>query len=246
MSDGFEGQVAVVTGAARGIGREIASRLAARGALVVAADVRFDSPAEAPAGVEAERLRPLVLDVSSDDSVERGVAGILESYGKISLLVNNAGITRDNLLMRMKKEEWDAVISVNLTGTYRMCRAVVPAMVRARFGRIVNVSSVVARLGNAGQANYAASKAGVEGLTRTLARELASRNVTVNAVAPGFIDTAMTRALSEDAKARLLDLVPLGRLGSPADVAGAVLFLLGEEASYVTGHVLNVNGGMYM
>lgn len=246
MREGFEGQVAVVTGAARGIGREIARRLAATGALVVAADVRFDDPTETQPGGEEGRIERAVLDVSDDVSVETGVAGILESYGKISLLVNNAGITRDSLLMRMKKEEWSTVISVNLTGTYRMCRAVVPAMVRARYGRIVNVSSVVAGLGNPGQANYAASKAGVEGLTRTLARELASRNITVNAVAPGFIDTAMTRALSEEARARLLDLVPLGRLGSPADVASAVLFLLGEEASYVTGHVLNVNGGMYM
>jgi 3-oxoacyl-[acyl-carrier protein] reductase len=184
--------------------------------------------------------------VSDDSSVESAVASLLESHGTISLLVNNAGITRDNLLMRMKKEEWDAVLSVNLTGAYRLCRAVAPAMVRARYGRIVSVSSVIARLGNAGQANYAAAKAGLEGLTRTLARELASRNITVNCVAPGFIDTAMTRSLSEEARSRLLDLVPLKRLGTPADVASAVLFLLGDEASYVTGHTLYVNGGMYM
>lgn len=246
MSDGIEGKVALVTGGARGIGWEIACRLSSRGARVVVGDVRFDAPDPPRPGAEATTIRRLELDVGDDGSVERAVASVLDDYGTISLLVNNAGITRDNLLLRMKKEEWDAVISVNLGGTFRMCRAVAPAMVRARYGRIVNVSSVIAGLGNAGQVNYAASKAGVEGLTRTLARELASRNITVNCVAPGFIDTAMTRALSEEARARLLDLVPAKRLGTPSDVAHAVLFLLADETSYVTGHTLHVNGGMHM
>ena len=246
MSGPFEGKVALVTGAARGIGWEIACRLARGGARVAVADVKFEEAAAPPTGVDPALLERVVLDVSDESSVEAAVGSVLDTHGTISLLVNNAGITRDNLLMRMKREEWDAVLSVNLTGAYRLCRAVVPAMVRARYGRIVNVSSVVARLGNAGQANYAAAKAGMEGFSRTLAREIASRNITVNCVAPGFIDTAMTRSLSDDARNRLLDLVPMKRLGTPADVASAVLFLLGDESSYVTGHTLYVNGGMYM
>jgi 3-oxoacyl-[acyl-carrier protein] reductase len=186
------------------------------------------------------------MDVADDASVERGCAELLEACGSIPILVNNAGITRDNLLMRMKKEEWDAVLSTNLTGIFRTCRALVPSMVRARYGRIVNVTSVVAKIGNPGQANYAAAKAGIEGMTRSLARELASRNVTANCVAPGFIDTDMTRELPEEARKKLLDQVPLRRLGTPADVASAVVFLVGEGASYITGATLDVNGGMYM
>ncbi len=243
MSGSFDGKVALVTGAGRGIGREIAVRLAAEGARVVATDLRFDD--EAPPGGDG-RIRNVVMDITDDAAVEAAVQDLSRDYGTIPLLVNNAGITRDNLLLRMKKDEWDAVIATNLTGTYRLCRTLIPAMVRARYGRIVNISSVVARLGNAGQANYAAAKAGVEGLTRTLAREFASRNITVNCVAPGFIDTAMTRGLSEEARARLMDLVPMKRLGTPADVASAVLFLLGDPASYITGTTLYVNGGMYM
>jgi 3-oxoacyl-[acyl-carrier protein] reductase len=247
MSKSFEGKVALVTGAARGIGREIALRLAAEGAEVIAADLRFEGePVDAEADAGTKRIRRAVMDVSDDASVETGVRDLLEAYGTIGLLVNNAGITRDNLLLRMKKDEWDAVVATNLTGTYRLCRALIPAMVRARYGRIVNVSSVVARLGNAGQANYAAAKAGIEGLSRTLAREFASRNITVNCVAPGFIDTAMTQVLSEDARSRLMDLVPMKRLGTPADVAAGVLFLLGDSASYITGTTLYINGGMYM
>jgi 3-oxoacyl-[acyl-carrier protein] reductase len=245
MSRLFDGKVALVTGGARGIGREIALRLAALGAVVVAADLRFDASPEDPDGAGAG-IRRLVMDVSDDASVEKGITDLLKEHGTISFLVNNAGVTRDNLLLRMKKDEWDLVLGTHLTGTYRLCRALLPAMVRARYGRIVNISSVVARMGNAGQANYAAAKAGIEGLSRTLAREFASRNITVNCVAPGFIDTAMTQSLSEDARARLLDLIPMKRLGTPADVAAAVLFLIGDSASYVTGTTLYVNGGMYM
>jgi len=237
-----DGRVVIVTGAGRGIGREIAARLAGAGARVIATDLRFEDSASDAEG----RIRNVVMDITDDAGVETCVQDLLKDYGTIPLLVNNAGITRDNLLLRMKKDEWDAVIATNLTGTYRLCRALIPAMVRARYGRIVNVSSVVARLGNAGQANYAAAKAGVEGLTRTLAREFASRNVTVNCVAPGFIDTAMTKGLSEEARARLMDLVPLKRLGTPADVAAGVLFLLSDDSSYVTGSTLFINGGMYM
>jgi 3-oxoacyl-[acyl-carrier protein] reductase len=247
MSGAFDGRIALVTGAARGIGREISLRLAAEGAEVIAADLRFEEDvAEASTGAAAAAIRRVIMDVSDDASVEASARDLLKDYGTIPLLVNNAGIARDNLLLRMKKEEWEVVIATNLTGTYRLCRALIPAMVRARYGRIVNVSSVVARLGNAGQANYAAAKAGIEGLSRTLAREFASRNITVNCVAPGFIDTAMTRALSEDARARLLDLVPMKRLGTPEDVAAGVLFLLSDSASYVTGTTLYINGGMYM
>jgi 3-oxoacyl-[acyl-carrier protein] reductase len=243
----FEGKIALVTGAARGIGREISLRLAAQGARVIVADLRFDEEVEGTAGGRGgSDIRRVAMDVSDDGSVDGGVRDLLNDYGTIPLLVNNAGIARDNLLLRMKKEEWEAVIATNLTGTYRLCRALIPTMVRARYGRIVNVSSVVARLGNAGQANYAAAKAGIEGLSRTLAREFASRNITVNCVAPGFIDTAMTRALSEEARTRLLDLVPMKRLGTPEDVAEGVLFLLSDSASYVTGTTLYINGGMYM
>jgi 3-oxoacyl-[acyl-carrier protein] reductase len=246
MTGSFEGKAALVTGAARGIGREVSLHLAARGARVIAADLRFDEDADAAAGRGGPDIRRVTMDVSDDASVEGAVRELLNDYGTIPLLVNNAGIARDNLLLRMKKEEWDAVVATNLTGTYRLCRALIPTMVRARYGRIVNVSSVVARLGNAGQANYAAAKAGIEGLSRTLAREFASRNITVNCVAPGFIDTAMTRGLGEDARTRLLDLVPMKRLGTPEDVAAGVLFLLSDSASYVTGTTLYINGGMYM
>ena len=188
----------------------------------------------------------IALDISDDDSVKTAVQGLLEAYGTIPLLVNNAGIVRDNLLLRMKKNDWEDVIGTNLTGGYRLCRALVPSMVRARFGRVVSVTSVVGRVGSPGQANYAAAKAGIEGMTRSLARELAARNITVNCVAPGFIDTDMTRQLSDDRRRQLLDQVPLKRLGTPEDVASAVLFLLGEGAGYITGTTLDVNGGMYM
>lgn len=248
MTGELDGKVALVTGASRGIGREIALALGARGAEVACA-ARSSEAAEATAAAIRQaggRARGLVLDVADDASVEGGIRGLIEAYGRIPLLVNNAGITRDMLLMRMRREDWSAVIDTNLTGIYRTCRALVPTMVRERYGRIVNVTSVVARIGNPGQANYAAAKAGIEGMSRSLARELASRNITVNCVAPGFIDTDMTRELPEEARRKLLDQVPLRRLGTPADVAAAVLFLVSDGASYITGATLDVNGGMYM
>jgi len=242
------GQVALVTGGSRGIGRAIATALAAAGAEVVVAARHEAGAREAAEAIVAGggRARGVAIDVSDDGSVATAVQGLLADYARIPILVNNAGITRDNLLLRMKKEEWDEVLGTNLTGIWRTCKALVPSMVRARYGRIVNVTSVVGRIGNPGQANYAAAKAGIEGLTRSLARELASRNITVNCVAPGFIDTDMTRALPEGARATLAAQIPLGRLGTPEDVASAVLFLVGDGASYVTGTVLDVNGGMSM
>ncbi len=248
MSGAFDGKVALVTGSGRGIGAEIARRLAALGAEAIVSDLDAGSTEATAAEIRESggKARAVPMDVSSDESVAAAVAAVVRDCGRIALLVNNAGITRDNLLLRMKKEEWNLVLETNLTGVYRVCRAVVPIMVKARFGRIVSVSSVTAKLGNPGQVNYAAAKAGIEGLTRSLARELASRNITANCVAPGFIDTAMTRALSEETRSKLLDQVPLKRLGTPADVASAVCFLLSDEASYITGTTLHVNGGMVM
>ena len=248
MDRAFEGKVALVTGASRGIGRAIALALGARGATVIVTA----RSAEA-AGRTADEIvtgggsaRPLVLDIADDRSVDAAMADLLREHATIPLLVNNAGITRDSLLMRMKKEDWDRVIDTNLTGIYRICRSLVPSMVKARYGRIVNVTSVVARSGNPGQANYAAAKAGTEGFTRSLAHELASRNITVNCVAPGFIDTDMTRKLTDAQRTSLLEQVPLRRLGTPDDVAAGVTYLLSDQASYVTGITLDINGGMYM
>ena len=248
MDRTFEGKVALVTGASRGIGRAIALALSARGATVIVTA----RSAEA-AGRTADEIvtgggnaRPLVLDIADDRSVDAAMADLLREHATIPLLVNNAGITRDNLLMRMKKEDWNEVIDTNLSGIYRICRSLVPSMVKARYGRIVNITSVVARSGNPGQANYAAAKAGAEGFTRSLARELASRNITVNCVAPGFIDTDMTGTLTEVQREALLAQVPMKRLGRPDDVAAGVTYLLSEQASYVTGITLDINGGMYM
>lgn len=247
MSGALEGKVALVTGGSRGIGKQIAANLAASGAEVVLTSRSSDTGQAAAEAIRASggKARHVVMDVSDDAAVEKGLKELLDDYGTIPLLVNNAGITRDGLLLRMKKPDWDAVIETNLSGTYRVCRAVVPSMVRARYGRIVNVTSVVARTGNPGQANYAAAKAGTEGFTRSLAREIASRNVTVNCVAPGFIDTDMTRGLDDAARKNLLGQIPMKRLGESQDIATAVLFLL-AHASYITGTTLNVNGGMYM
>jgi 3-oxoacyl-[acyl-carrier protein] reductase len=248
VSDALEGRVALVTGGSRGIGQEIARVLAAAGAQVVLTARTHAAAESAAASISdvAHPVRGIALDVADEEAVTQGVAGVIAAYARIAILVNNAGITSDNLLLRMKPEEWDRVLRTNLGGAYRMCRAVVPSMLKARYGRIVNVSSVVAHSGNPGQANYAASKAGLEGLTRSLARELASRNVTVNCVAPGFIDTDMTRGLDEAARQRLAESIPLARLGTPGDVAAAVAFLVGSGADYVTGTTLHVNGGMYM
>jgi len=248
MSGSMEGRVALITGAGRGIGRTIALRVAEAGGEVLCADLT-EEMSQGTVGeiVEAGgKARTVGMDVTDDEAVESGVRALLEAYGTIPLLVNNAGVTRDNLLLRMKKKDWDFVLDTNLVGTYRLCRQLIPSMVKSRYGRIVNLSSVVASLGNAGQTNYASAKAGIAGFTRSLAREVASRNITVNCVAPGFIDTDMTRGLGDRARERLLEQVPMGRLGAPEDVAAAVVFLLSDQASYITGTTVHVNGGMYM
>ncbi len=245
---GLTGKVALVTGASRGIGQAIALRLGAAGATVVGT-ATSEAGATAISEVLAEHNitgMGMCLDVSDAESVTVVVKAITEKFGAPLILVNNAGITRDNILMRMKEDEWESVISTNLGSIYRMSKACMRAMTKARWGRIINISSVVGSMGNAGQSNYAAAKAGLEGFTRSLARELGSRSITVNAVAPGFIDTDMTRGLPEEHRDNLLAQVPLGRLGQPAEIAGAVAFLAGSEGGYVTGETLHVNGGMYM
>jgi 3-oxoacyl-[acyl-carrier protein] reductase len=243
----LDGRVALVTGASRGIGRAIAVRLAAEGALVVAA-ARGDN-AEGTVGAIAAaggRAELASLDVTDVDAIGQVVGGVLERHGRIDILVNNAGITRDQLLLRMKRDDWDAVLATNLTAAFAGSQAVLRPMVKQRAGRIINITSVVGQSGNAGQANYAASKAGLIGFTKALALEVASRNITVNAVAPGLIDTDMTRALEGAVHGNWSDRIPLKRLGSPEDVAHAVAFLASDEAAYITGHVLAVNGGMYL
>ena len=242
-------RVVVITGGSRGIGLGIAERFAEMGATVALTATRQET-ADKVATELAEKHGATVvgyaLNLSEAESVDGCTKAILEKFGKVDWLINNAGITADNLLMRMKPDDWDRVIETNLGGTYRMCRAIVPKMIRARYGRIVNISSVVGTTGNPGQANYSATKAGVEAFSRSLARELASRNITVNSVAPGFIDTDMTRALDEKQRDALLSQVPLGRLGSARDIADAVAFLVGPGAEYITGITLHVNGGMQM
>jgi 3-oxoacyl-[acyl-carrier protein] reductase len=242
-----EGRVALVTGASRGIGRAIALRLAAEGAAVVAA-ARGDNAAPVAGEIVAAggRAEAAAVDVTDPASVERAVSGALERYGRIDILVNNAGITRDQLLLRMKRDDWDAVLATNLTAAFTCAQAVLKPMIRQRAGRIVNITSVVGQAGNPGQANYAASKAGLIGLTKALALEVASRHITVNAVEPGLIDTDMTRRLGEAAHTNWAERIPLARLGTADDVAHAVLFLASDEAAYITGHVLAVNGGMYV
>jgi 3-oxoacyl-[acyl-carrier protein] reductase len=242
------GKIAVVTGAAQGIGQAIATTLAQEGADVVVADLHANRCQETVERVKQLGRRAIAVSVNVGDwdQVKGMVDRILKEWERIDILVNNAGITRDGLLMRMKEEDWQAVLQVNVTGTFFCAKAVLPTMSRQRSGRIVNIASIVGAIGNAGQANYAASKAAVIGLTKTVAREYASRNITVNAVAPGFIDTAMTQELSADTKEALLNQIPLKRLGQPSDVADAVSFLCTEKAGYITGHVLHVNGGMYM
>jgi len=244
---GLEGRVALVTGASRGIGRAIAQTLAARGARVKAA-ARDRNASEVVAEIQARggQAEVVSLDVTNQAAIEAAVAGILAAEGRVDILVNNAGITRDQLLMRMKREDWDAVLSTNLTAAGMLSQAVLRPMLKQRGGRIINITSVVGQSGNAGQVNYAASKAGLIGLTKALAQEVASRGITVNAVAPGLIDTEMTRAISAEAHGTWAERIPLKRLGTPEDVAAAVAFLASDEASYITGHVLAVNGGMYM
>jgi 3-oxoacyl-[acyl-carrier protein] reductase len=248
MTGTLNGQVAMVTGATRGIGRAIALELGRQGATVVgtattAPGAQTITEALAQAGASG---RGEVLDVGDAAACEHLVDAIQKEFGALSILVNNAGITRDNLAMRMKDDEWSAVLDTNLSAVFRMSRLVMRAMMKARFGRIVNITSVVGSSGNAGQANYAAAKAGVAGMSRALARELGSRNITVNCVAPGFIDTDMTRSLTEAQTSALMQGIPLGRFGQPADVAGAVAYLASPQAGYVTGVTLHVNGGMYM
>jgi 3-oxoacyl-[acyl-carrier protein] reductase len=248
MLDSLEGKTALVTGGSRGIGKAIARTLARDGAEVVLTGRSLESATAAADEIRAEggKVRAAALDITDDASVKATLAEVVEACGIIAILVNNAGITSDNLLLRMKPDDWDSVLDTNLSGVYRVCRAVVPSMVRARHGRVVNITSVVAAIGNPGQTNYAAAKAGIEGFTRSLARELASRDVTVNCVAPGFIDTDMTRSLDERARERLLEQIPLRRLGTGDDVAEAVRFLVGNDGTYITGTTLHVNGGMFM
>ena len=239
------GKVAVVTGGARGIGQTIAAALARCGASVVAADVLAAAgPGTAAAG-DAGAIETAVMDVTDANGVEATITDVLARHGRIDILVNNAGITRDQLLMRMKREDWDRVLNVNLTGAFICSQAVLRPMMKQRVGRIISISSVVGQMGNAGQSNYAASKAGLIGFSKSLAREVASRHITVNVVAPGLIDTEMTRALPPEMQNEWLSKVPLGRFGSPEDIASAVCFLASNEASYITGQVLAVNGGMY-
>ncbi|MEH6564536.1 MAG: 3-oxoacyl-ACP reductase FabG [Halopseudomonas sp.] len=242
------GKVALITGASRGIGQAIAHNLAAQGAVVIGT-ATSDQGAQAIADKLAEagyQGTGMKLDVRDPESVAAVLASITESYGAPAILVNNAGITADNLLMRMKDNEWDDVLSTNLGSVYRLSKAVLRGMTKGRWGRIINISSVVGGMGNAGQSNYAAAKAGMEGFTRALAREVGSRAITVNAVAPGFIDTDMTRALNDSQRNVMLEQIPLGRLGQADEIAAAVGFLASESAGYITGATLPVNGGMYM
>jgi 3-oxoacyl-[acyl-carrier protein] reductase len=242
------GRVSLVTGASRGIGRATALLLAEHGSDLVLAARDRQAIEEVAGTCEAKgvRARPVSVDVADPASVREGVDQALRAFGRIDHLVNNAGVAADGLLVRMKREDWERVLQVNLTGAFEVTRAALPGMLKARYGRIVNVSSVVGLMGNPGQANYCAAKAGLMGFTRALAREVASRQITVNAVAPGFIDTEMTRAIAAEARERMTGLIPLGRLGSPEDVAAGILFLVGPGAAYITGEVLNISGGLYM
>ena len=243
-----DGRIALVTGASQGIGRACALALAAAGAHVALAARTLDKLTAAAdeiraAGGTAELFS---LDITDEASIKNCGKAVLERFGQIDILVNNAGITRDGLSMRMKRADWDATLATNLTGAFLMTQAVMPSMMKHRWGRIINIASVVGETGQAGQANYAASKAGLIGLTKSLARELGSRNVTVNAIAPGFIETAMTAVLTEEQRSAMTTLIPLGRAGNDRDIAPAVVFLASDDAAYITGHTLDINGGMYM
>jgi 3-oxoacyl-[acyl-carrier protein] reductase len=242
----LKGQIALVTGASRGIGRAIALELGAQGATVIGTATSESGAADIQKGLEAANVAGMgaVLNVTDAASCESLLGEIEKKFGAVSVLVNNAGITRDNLAMRMKDEEWDAVIDTNLKAVFRLSRLVMRAMMKARFGRIINITSVVASSGNPGQANYCAAKAGVEGLTRSLAQELGSRNITVNCIAPGFIDTDMTKEMPEAVRSGLLSRIPAGRAGQPDDIAAAAAFLASPRAGYITGNTLHVNGGM--
>jgi 3-oxoacyl-[acyl-carrier protein] reductase len=242
------GRVALVTGASQGIGRACALTLAARGASIAAAARSQEKLNEVVREIESAggKAAAVPMDIADEEQIKSGVKKVIAHFGKLDILVNNAGITRDQLIMRMKRADWDAVINTNLTSAYLCIQQVISGMLKQRWGRIINVTSIFGQMGQAGQANYASSKAGLIGLTMAIAREVASRNITCNAVAPGFIETAMTSALPEELKQSALKMIPSGRIGNSADVANAVAFLASEEASYITGHVLNVNGGMLM
>ena len=241
----LEGQVALVTGATRGIGAAIAQALAGAGATIVGT-ATSESGAQAISEQLGENGRGIVLNIANDDSVQAAIKDIQGCEGAPTIVVNNAGITRDNLLMRMKADEWDDVIATNLSGAFRVSKACLRGMMKAKTGRIINIASVIGVMGNAGQANYAAAKAGLIGFSKSLAREVGSRNITINVVAPGFIDTDMTRVLPEEQRNNLLAQIPLGRLGEGDDIAAAVLFLASEAGAYITGETLHVNGGMLM
>jgi 3-oxoacyl-[acyl-carrier protein] reductase len=244
----FEGRTALITGASQGIGRACAITLAKAGARVALAARNEAKLAEVKAEIEAAggTAETFAIDIASEESIKGGAKAALAFFGSIEILVNNAGITKDTLLLRMKRADWDDVLTTNLTGTFLLTQALLSPMLKARWGRIVNISSVVGETGQAGQANYAASKAGLIGFTKSLARELASRGITANAVAPGYIETAMTAVLDEKQREAMMTQIPLGRAGSDQDIANAVRFLASDEAAYITGHVLDVNGGMYM
>lgn len=239
------GKVALVTGASRGIGKAIAEALVARGATVIGT-ATSETGAEAISAYLGDNGKGFALNVTDTSSIETVLKAITEQFGGVDILVNNAGITRDNLLMRMKDDEWTDILETNLTSIFRLSKAVLRGMMKKRHGRIINIGSVVGTMGNAGQANYAAAKAGVIGFTKSMAREVASRGVTVNTVAPGFIETDMTKALNDEQRAATLAQVPAGRLGDPCEIASAVAFLASSEAAYITGETLHVNGGMYM
>jgi 3-oxoacyl-[acyl-carrier protein] reductase len=243
----LSGRIAIVTGASRGIGKAIAAKLAARGAHVLAAARGENAQSVADEIVAAGgKAEPVALDITEPGACEAAVAGALARHGRVDILVNNAGITKDQLLLRMKRDDWDAVLATNLTANFVLTQAVLKPMLKQRGGRIVSISSVVGQAGNAGQANYAASKAGIIGFSKAVALEVASRGITVNVVAPGLIDTDMTRAITNSAHEEWASRIPLKRLGSPEDIAAAVCFLVSDEASYITGQVLAVNGGLYM
>lgn len=244
----LDGRIALVTGASQGIGRACALELARAGATVALAARNQSKLAEAVAEIEAAggKAAAFALDVASEESVKAGAKAVLERFGKVEILVNNAGITRDGLMLRMKRADWDDVLTTNLTGAFLLTQALLSAMLKNRWGRIINISSVVGRTGQGGQVNYAASKAGLIGFTRSMAREVASRNVTVNAVAPGYIETPMTAVLDEKQRAAMMATIPLGRPGTDLDIAQSVAFLASDAAGYITGHVLDVNGGMFM
>lgn len=244
----FKSQTAVITGAARGIGKAIAESFAKKGVNLVVGDISFDQARETANELMKLNIKamPVKLDVSKSDEVAKVFDDVLKEFGRIDILVNNAGITKDGLVMRLKEEDWDAVININLKSVFLCSKEAIKVMMKQRYGRIVNIASVVAFMGNPGQANYSASKAGIVGLTKTIAKEYANRGITANAVAPGFITTAMTDALPENVKEEMKKAIPIGRFGSVEDVANAVVFLASPDSGYITGQVIHVNGGMYM